>query len=331
MKLGKIPYALLDEFLKELPIDDPRVIVRPSIGEDTSAVSIAEEDVIVLKSDPITFATDSIGYYAVTVNANDIAASGAAPQWFLSTILLPKSTEESTAERIMNDIRIECSARGIALCGGHTEITDAVTRPVVCGMMIGTVPAGSIIEKKNMETGDKIIMTKGAAVEGTAVIAGEFFERLQRGGISESSVRRYRGFLKCIGIQNEAGIAVASGYVSAMHDVTEGGVSTALTELSSAGRHVLAIDVDSIPILSETRQICDLLELDPLGLIGSGSLIICCKAKGCKELIRRLDAAGIAAAVIGEVGEEGEGILPLGNSSRELPIFEVDEITKLYS
>ena len=331
MKSGKMPNALLTRFLEKLSIDDPRVIVQPSIGEDTAAVSISEEDVIVLKSDPITFATNSIGYYAVTVNANDVAASGAAPQWFLSTILLPKSTEVSTAERIMNDIRNECSAREITLCGGHTEITDAVIRPVVCGMMVGTVPAGSIIDKKNMETGDRIIMTKGAAVEGTAVIAGEFSERLRRGGISESSIRRCLGFLKSIGIQKEAGIAVDSGCVSAMHDVTEGGVSTALAELSSAGQHVIAVDVDSIPILSETQQICDLLELDPLGLIGSGSLIICCNAEGFKELIRRLDAAGIPAAAIGEVGEEGEGTVPFGNSSRELPIFEVDEITKLYS
>ena len=168
---GKLPNDLLQEFLKEFQFDDPALLINPGIGEDIAAVDVDAEQVLVLKSDPITFATDAIGQYAVLINANDIATSGAVPRWLLTTLLFPYGVTPSEIRQVVNDLRKFCQRWRITLCGGHTEITDAVTRPVVIGMMAGSVRKSDLIDKSNMQTGDMVLFTKSVAVEGTAIIA----------------------------------------------------------------------------------------------------------------------------------------------------------------
>lgn len=328
---GKLPNDLLEEFLDRLAVDDPSVLISAGVGEDTAAVNVEEEEVLILKSDPITIATDSIGHYAVLVNANDIATSGGVPRWLLTTLLLPCGITPSEIWQIMNELKTMCRPWGITLCGGHTEITDAVTRPVVTGMLAGTVSKCDLIDKQNMEPGDKVLFTKAVAVEGTAIIAREFGYRLKGLGMSESEIENCRQFLSSIGILKEAQIAGRSGRISAMHDVTEGGLATALKELSIAGGHRIRIHMDRIPVFPQTEKICRLLDIDPLGLIGSGSLLICCRKGYWERLMADIRDAGIDVACIGEVLEEGQGIEAMKEDRRvEWPSFEVDEITRLF-
>jgi len=328
---GKLPNDLLREYLNQFVFDDPSILINPGVGEDTAAVSVVSEEVLVLKSDPITFATDSIGQYAVLINANDIATSGAKPRWLLTTLLFPCGVTPYEIRNVINELKAICRQWDITLCGGHTEITDAVTRPVVTGMMAGTVAKRDLIDKRNMAPGDRVLLTKGVAVEGTAIIAREFGERLKNLGMADSEIDSGRQFLASISIITEARIAAESGTVSAMHDVTEGGLATAAEELSIAGGFQIKIDMDTIPVFTETRRVCRLLGIDPLGLIGSGSLLICCRRTGCESLMSAIRRAGIDVTCIGEVQEEGQGITALKKAKpTQWPQFEVDEITRLY-
>jgi hydrogenase maturation factor/beta-phosphoglucomutase-like phosphatase (HAD superfamily) len=328
---GKLPNDLLREFLNQFAFQDPSVLINPGIGEDTAAVDVKPEEVLVLKSDPITFATDAIGQYAVLINANDIATSGAKPRWLLTTLLFPCGVTPSGIHKVFQELKEFCRRWEITLCGGHTEITDAVTRPVVIGMMAGTVTRRKLIDKRNMASGDRVLLTKGVAVEGTAIIAREFGDRLAQLGLADMEIEKSRDFLANISIIPEARLAAQSGATSAMHDVTEGGLATALEEMSIAGGHRIKIDLDAIPVFAETRKICRLLSIQPLGLIGSGSLLICCREPGCNLLMESIRQSGIEVACIGEVREPGQGIQAIKRGQpTDWPRFEVDEITRLF-
>jgi HAD superfamily hydrolase (TIGR01509 family) len=328
---GKLPNDLLEKFLDQFGFEDPSVLIKPGIGEDTAAVDISEEAVMVLKSDPITFASDRIGKYSVLVNANDIVTSGARPRWFLSTLVFPIGTSALSIRQVMGELSEVCRQCRITLCGGHTEISDAVTRPIVTGMMIGTVAPKRLIDKRNIKAGDRVLLTKGVAVEGTAIIAREFSRKLTDIGISNADIRKCRRFLDHISILPEARLARDIEGVSAMHDVTEGGLATALDELSIAGGHRIKVAIEKIPIYPETAKICGLLKLDPLGLIGSGSLIICCRQYARDILVGKIRKAGIPIADIGEVRETGKGVEAVRDRQPAAwPTFEADEITRLF-
>jgi hydrogenase expression/formation protein HypE len=328
---GKLPNDLLENFLEEFDFHDPSVLIKAGVGEDAAAVDIAHEEVLVIKSDPITFATDSIGQYAVLINANDIATSGAAPRWFLATLLFPPGVTPSAVRQAMHELESMCRRWDIALCGGHTEVTDAVTRPVITGMMAGTVKKERLIDKRNIQPGNSVLLTKALAVEGTAVIARDHGDRLKALGMAKSDIEACKQLLSAISILEEAKIAGDSGWAMAMHDVTEGGLATALVELSIAGGYRIQINMDDIPVFELTEKICGLLHIDPLGLIGSGSLLICCRPDKSDPLMKKIKTAGINIARIGEVLEAGCGIEPVSQRGTAIwPSFEADEITRLY-
>jgi len=327
---GKLPNRFLQRFLSEQNFEDPALLIRPGVGEDTAAVAMAGEEVLVLKADPITFVTESLSRYALIINANDVVTAGAIPRWFLSTLLFPAGSTPAEMLKVMVELSAECRRQGITLCGGHTEITGAVRRPVVSGMMIGTVTRAGLVDKRRTRPGDRILLTKRVAVEGTAIMAAEFGDRLQNLGLSRDDLERCRLFRDRLSIVPEARIAMGFEGVSALHDVTEGGLATALTELSQASRHLFRIDVEAIPIYEETCTLCRLLKLHPLGLIGSGSLIILCRANHISPLMAALKAEGIEVACIGEVLAAGEGIEARhGLTAAEWPVFAADEITRL--
>ena len=328
---GKLPNELLQDYLHRFRFEDASLLINPGVGEDIAAVDVAQSEVLVLKSDPITFATDAIGHYSVLVNANDIATAGARPRWFLTTLLLPCGITASRIRGIMQELAEVCHRRGIILCGGHTEITDAVRRPVVIGMMAGCVARKDLVDKKQMSPGDCVLLTKGVAVEGTAIIARQFADRLRAAGMTPEEIALGRRYLDQISIIEEAGLAADQRMATAMHDVTEGGLATALEELSTAGGHCIAVDMETIPILAQTEKICRYLDLDPLGLIGSGSLLICCRPNRCADLMTAISSAGIQVTRIGTVEAPGREVKAFRNGQPAAwPKFEADEITKLF-
>lgn len=329
---GKFPSHLLEDFFGRFSRPDPSVLIASAVGEDTAALNVAGEEVLILKSDPITFATDAIGDYAVVVNANDIATAGAVPRWLLTTLLFPCGITAAAALDILDQLRRVCDRWNITLCGGHTEITDAVSRTVVIGMMAGTVAKRRLIDKSAAGAGDRVLITKSVAVEGTAIIAREFGGRLREAGMADEEIERCKGTLADLSIMDEAAIAASAGGVTAMHDVTEGGVATALEELSVVSGHRIEIDTNRIPVMGRCRRVCDLIGIDPLGLIGSGSLLICCREEAASRIMERVAAAGIPIAQIGRLTAPGRGIAALAHGRPvPWPRFAVDEITRLFN
>ena len=148
MKQGKFPPELLERLLAKIPLDDKRVLLGPGVGEDAALIDMGDR-VLVAKSDPVTFAADLIGWYAVHVNANDIACSGATPRWFLATLLAPPGFEEAQAEAVFGQLLDACASLGVTLVGGHSEVTATVQRPVIAGTMLGEVDKGKYVKSKN--------------------------------------------------------------------------------------------------------------------------------------------------------------------------------------
>jgi hydrogenase maturation factor len=231
----------------------------------------------------------------------------------------------------MTDINAACRHWGITLCGGHTEITDAVQRPVVMGTLGAAMARQDLIDKRNMRPGDRVLLTKGVAVEGTAIIANAFADRLLSLGLTAAELDECRRLVDQISILPEAAVARRMPNVTAMHDVTEGGIAAAIYELSCAGGHHLDIHLDRIPVLPVTDRVCRLVDVDPLGLIGSGSLLMVCRPDTAEALMAAIGAEGIPVAWIGDVSAPGQGVRAHRNGKHvPWPKFEVDEIARLF-
>ena len=327
---GKLPNELLAGYLRGLAAADPSVLVPAGIGEDVTALDIGDADTLVAHGDPITLSSRDLAEYVVLVNANDLAASGGVPRWLLTTVLLPAGTTASQALALLADLGEAAASSGITLVGGHTEVSDAVTRPVISATMLGTLRRADLRDKRKVLPGDQVILTKALAVEGTALLAEEFGERLRALGMSAHELDACRALLSRLSIVPEARLASGFAGVRAMHDVTEGGLATALRELTVACAHGIVVHHERVPVLPETRRLCELLEVDPLGLIASGSLLVCCRPDESEALLRALDDEGIAASVIGEVSERGAGVSALERGlPAPWPKFAADEAARI--
>jgi len=336
---GKLPAEHLARLLTRYAPSDPRVILGPGVGRDAAVISFGapaspEADrYLVAKTDPITFATDEIGWYAVHINANDLACTGATARWFLVTLLLPESSTDAVlVDAIFDQIAGACRELEVELVGGHTEITHGLDRPIVVGCMLGEVDPERLVRPDGARSGDVLLLTKGIAVEGTTIIARERADILSGSGLAGldgSFLERCRGFLYDPGISvvRDAAVATAAGDVHAMHDPTEGGLATGLWELAGAAGVGLEVDEDAIPIFPETRSLCAQAGLDPLGLIASGALLLAVASNDAGSILAALDEEGIAAAQIGRVVERERGVvLQSAAGERPMPRFERDEI-----
>jgi hydrogenase maturation factor len=313
-------------------------VLGPGIGHDAAVIAFCEpgkgrpDRYLVVKTDPITFASDEIGWYAVHVNANDVACTGATARWFLATLLLPQArTDEALVDGIFDQIAHTCEQLDIALVGGHTEITHGLDRPVVVGSMLGEVDGTALVRPDGAQPGDILLLTKGIAVEGTAIIAREKGDELD--AVDRSLVTRGREFLHEPGISvvRDAAVATAAGDVHAMHDPTEGGLATGLLELAQAAQVGLVVDQAAIPVFPETAALCEALELDPLGLIASGALLLAVASDDADAIRAALGEEEIAAACIGRVVAPERGVvLRSGGLEHPLPRFERDEIARLF-
>ncbi len=332
LALGKLPPELLAKIIADSPISDPRVVLGPGIGLDCAVVDLGDS-FLVFKSDPITFASAEIGWYAVQVNANDIATTGAKPRWFLVTLLLPEGkTTPASVQEINRQIFEACQDLGISLIGGHTEITYGLDRPIVVGTMIGEVGREQLITPKGARPGDRILLTKGVPIEGVAILAREFSERLA-GMLTKGEIQAASNYLYDPGISvlKDATLAVQSGKVTAMHDPTEGGLAGALWELAEACGHTLKINPQDVSISEIAEKICQVFEIDPLATIASGALLLTTPPDQVDGIMQELENEGITCAEIGCVVAGNAQVLQTTPKGRQmLPRPERDEIARLF-
>ena len=330
---GKLPLDLLSGLLRECHVDDERVLVGPEVGEDAAVIDFGET-CLVVKTDPITFATDEIGRYAVHVNANDVATMGAVPRWFLATLLLPESrTDEALIRSVFESLRRAAGEIGVSLCGGHTEITAGLDRPIVVGQMLGEVRREDLVRSSGLQAGDSVLLTKGLGIEATAILAREKAVELRDRGFDPDMLDAACKYLHDPGISiiREARIACETAPVHAMHDPTEGGVATALRELAAASNCGLSVDGEALFASEETRLLCDAFQLDPLGVISSGALLIGL-APGDAEPVRdAIRNAGIPCEIVGRAESPDFGLrLRVDGVWEDLPEFDRDEIGKIF-
>lgn len=330
-RTGKLPMELLDELLSSIEKKDPRIIVGPKIGEDAAVIDFGDK-YLIAKTDPITFTTYKMGWYMVNVNANDIATMGGTPKWLLASIFLPEDkTEVELVKEIFHDIKKAAEELGIVLCGGHTEITHGLDRPILSGHMLGEVDKDKLVINSNARVGDEILLTKGIPIEGMALIARERERELSE-KYGNLFVKRVQNYLYDPGISvvREALIANQSVRVHAMHDPTEGGLATGLFELARVSKKGVVVYADKINCLEEARILCSEYKLDPLGVIASGALLIVIDPEDRETILNKLAQEGIECSVIGSLTRREEGFKIIKNGEvKNLPFFETDEITRV--
>ena len=333
LRLGKPPLEVLERLFRARDILDPRVIVGPQVGEDAAVLDLGDR-YLVAKVDPITFVAEEIGWYAVHINANDLAVRAARPCWFLMTLLLPEGrTDEKLLESIFAQVQDACRAIGVTLVGGHTEVTQGLDRPILAGAMLGEVEKDRLVRTAGARVGDAVLLTKGIAVEGSSILVRECDGLLADRAVSPEVRRRARDFLHRPGISvlRDARVALDAVPVHAMHDPTEGGLATGLLELAMAAGVGLAIDRAAIPVLPECQSMCEALGLDPLGVIASGALLLTCPSDQADRLVAAWEAEGILGRIIGTVTPPEMGLTLLEGGRRgPLPRFARDEVARLF-
>jgi hydrogenase maturation factor len=328
---GKLPPGLLGELLSSHRIDDPTVLVGPGIGFDAAALD-PQEELVIAKSDPITFVEDRAADYVVDVNANDVACLGGTPRWLLVTALLPSGrTTPESVRRQFEDLHRACRRLGVSLVGGHTEITTAVARPILIGHLLGTASPTRLVRPGQARPGDRLLLARPIAVEGTALLALELRHQLTH-LLPLDVLERAAGLLIDPGISvvKDARLLVDASVVSALHDPTEGGLATGIRELAMAAAAGAVVSRDNIAVLPETRAIAGALGIDPLGLLASGSLLAAVPAEKTAVAEQVCREGGMPYAWIGKVTPAERGfVLRSGNVEAELPVFAVDESARI--
>ena len=323
MKEGKIPPELLKSLVfNNIKVRSKEVIMRSEIGEDCAAIDF-DDYACVLSTDPITGAEKGAGTLAIHISCNDVATSGVRPVGIMVTILAPPEASEGDIKRVMEEAGEAAAKLGVEIIGGHTEVTSAVNRIVISTTALGKVLKDKIVSSSGAQTGDDVIMTKWAGLEGTSIIAADKEKELS-GKLSPEEIEIAKSFIEHISVVEE-GITAGEFGANSMHDVTEGGILGAAWEVAESSGKGIDIFLDEIPVREVTRKLCEIFEIDPYRLISSGSMLI--TSKNGAELIRILKEKGIPVAIIGKITEQGRNILRKGET---LPLNppDVDELFK---
>lgn len=326
MKVGKIPESVLKRSVfRQIHTKRSEVLLGAGVGEDCAAVQLAQDEMFVMSTDPITGTAMDIGNLAIHITMNDLASAGAEPVGVMLTILLPEHAEESELREMMGQIEEACAQTNVQIMGGHTEVTQAVNQPLinVCG--VGKVKNGKLVSTGGAKSGDDILVTKWIGLEGTSIIAKEKEQELL-GRYPKQIVENAKNFDRYLSVLPEAAAAVKSG-VDAMHDVTEGGIFGALWEMAEASGVGLEIDLKKIPVKQETIEVCEFFGINPYELISSGSMLMA--APDGNKIVRELAKQGIPAVVVGKATAGNDRVLINEEERRFLEPPKTDELYKV--
>ena len=320
MKLqpGKVPVDILKDIVfKNLGVNRSEVILGPATGVDGAILDMGNKNAIV-SMDPITGAVERIGMEAININANDVATFGVEPAFFFSCIMLPENVDSSIIEKISTQMHNAAKELGIAIVGGHCEVTPGLANPIVVGCIMGLTEKGKYVTAAGAKTGDKIILTKTAGIEGTAILATDREEQLKK-VFNQTMLDGAKHFYNQISVVKDALTAYRTGGVHAMHDPTEGGILNGIHEMADAANLGARVLQEKITVEPETAKICRYYEIDPLQLISSGALLIAADPQAAPKIIDNLAKEHIYADVIGEfTPNPNKRLLVHGDDSAEL-------------
>lgn len=326
MKIGKVPESVLKRsVIRQLHTRREEVVLGAGVGEDCAAVAVAEDEMLVMSTDPITGTVHEIGRLAILITTNDLASAGAEPIGVMLTILLPPDFEESELKKLMQQLDEAAASVNVQIMGGHTEITQAVAQPLVTVCGVGKVKRGELVSTGGARAGMDILATKWIGLEGTSIIARAKEEELSA-RFSLNFIEKAKKLDAYLSVMSEAATAVKSG-VGAMHDVTEGGIYGALWEMAEASGVGLEIDLKKIPIRQETVEICEFFNINPYELISSGCMLMA--AEDGNLLVSELKKAGIPAVIIGKATASNDRVLINEEERRFLEPPKTDELYKV--
>lgn len=326
MKIGKVPEAVLKRsVLNQIHVRREEVLLGASVGEDCAAAAVAEDEMLVLSTDPITGTVKDIGHLAVQITVNDLASAGAEPVGIMLTILLPERVSEQKLRNMMSQAEEACARVNVQIMGGHTEVTKAVNQPLISVVGVGKAKKGRLISTAGARPGMDIIMTKWIGLEGTSILAKEKETEL-RARFTQPFLDEAKRLDQLLSVLPEAKIAVRH-QVAAMHDVTEGGIFGALWEMAEASGVGLEIDLRKIPIRQETVEICEYFDINPYELISSGCMLMA--AADGNTIVRELEKAGIHAVVAGKATDGNDRVLYTAGERRFLEPPKSDELYKV--
>lgn len=327
MEVGKLTSSQLQKLvIDQLPLKRSDVLVEPGVGEDCGAISFGDW-ICVASTDPITGATTDIGRLAVHINCNDIASSGVEPVALLITILVPPKTDKKTVKVIMKQASETASAMNVAIIGGHTEVTDAVTRPLVSATAFGRKRGKTIVTTSGAKPENLLVLTKNVALEGTGILAWDRQADLEA-VLSPQEIDYAKSMLSKVSVVPEGVLAGKLG-VNAMHDVTEGGVLGAIWEMCEASGVGCIVEESLLPVEPVTQKICDHFELDPLRLISSGVMLMAMTPKQAEKLLPIFDKKGIVATVVGKTTRRKARTLHRGDAFINMDAVKIDELYKV--
>jgi len=325
MRTGKLAPELLRRLvLGRLGTRRPEVLVHAAFGEDAAAIGVGEE-ALVLTADPITGATRHAGWYAVHIACNDVAAMGASPIGVLAILLFPESVGEADIETVMGDVDRGCRELGIEVLGGHTEVAPGLQSPLIAMTAVGGVARGRLLACAEARPGHDLVLTKAAALEGTAILATDLESHL-RGRLPPDVVDRAQRFIAEISVVKDGLLASDLG-AAALHDPTEGGLLGGVWELAEAAGCGYEVEAASVPVRPETRAICGVFDADPLKLISSGALLAA--TPNGQRLAEGLRSGGVEAAVIGRLTRDANRWLVDSDGRRPAGAVEQDELWRV--
>lgn len=329
MRLGKIPENVLKRsILKQIKTKRDEVKNGAGIGEDCAVFAFGEETCAV-SMDPVLYGKGESPKYAIIKAVNNLAAGGCKPVGVLLTALFPENILETDIKKMMAEAEETCAKLQIQLAGGHTEISDALKKPVFVAAGIGTAAmekdgTAAWISTKGAKPGQEIVITKWIGIEGTVILARERKEELLT-KYPLHLVEEAENFEKYLSVLPEAAAAAKSGAL-VMHDASGGGIFGALWELAESSGVGLEIDFKKLPVKQETIEICEFFDLNPYELISGGCLLI--MADRGLDLVRILEKEGIPAVVAGKIMDNHDRVVIKDGERRFLELPKSDEIYK---
>ncbi len=305
-----------------------KILVGPAAGVDTCVIRSGKNQVLVATTDPVSYIPD-IGlrysaWQSVNHIASDLATSRFSPQYAIFDFNLPPTMKSSDFEKYWEAVSAECERLGTAIVGGHTGRFEGVDSTVVgVGTMFSLGPEDECLTSREGKVGDKLLITKGAAISTTAILAYAFPKTLEKKMGRDGLLRARRYLRKTTVVKDEltvVKIGIKNNGVSTMHDATEGGVLSALYELADASNTGLMVDLSKIPVSRETSAICEVFKIDPYVSLSEGSLVFSCKPSKVAKAISTLASVGIETAEVGELIPRREGFLANDATGKQISI-----------
>ena len=316
-EIGKISPEIFSELIfPRLGARSRSVIVGPQHGVDVGIVEIGDK-AVALTTDPVfivpEYGWERAAWFAIHILASDAVTSGLKPKYLSIDLNLPMEMTKEQLEIVWDTMHKECKKLGIAVVCGHTARYENCHYPMVGGATVICVgEKDEYVTPKMARSGDKIIITKGPAIEATGIFAAMFPKVIEREFGAEFSKRAQEVFYK-MSVVEDALTAVSVGVrdsgITSMHDATECGIWGGLYEIAQAANLGVRVEKERIVVEKCVPEICKYFGIDPYASISEGTLIMSCREHKAEEVVKALSRKGIASSIVGELVSPRHGMI----------------------